>query len=121
MALSQVATGNPFQIAIGGPVSGHYAGEAAAVYIAAICSDRDDAAVYDLYGACMTVEDGIDILSRLVPDHQITTTGTLMPVSPDLSDVPIREALGDYPSIAPEEGIRPTLDAFRALVAECRF
>lgn len=120
VGLAHAAMGKPYEIAFGGPVSWLYAGEAAAAFIAAICRDGEDAPAFDLNGTCMTVEEGLEILARLLPDHQVTTAGTPLPVPPDLSDAPIRAHLGDYPSIPPADGIRMTLDAFKRLHAEGR-
>lgn len=117
VALSHVARGEPFEVAFGGPASWLYAGEAAAAFIAAICRDGEDAPVFDLNGTCMTVEDAIALLSDLAPDHGVTTTGTVLPIPADLDDAPIRAHLGDYPSIAPADGIRDTLRAFRQLAS----
>ena len=36
----------------------------------------------------------------------------------DLSDEPVRSYLGDYGSVPVEEGIRATLEAFKALLAK---
>ena len=120
VGLAHAAIGEPFQVSYGGPLSWLYAGEAAAAFIAAICKDGSDARVFDLNGTCMTVEKGIEILSDLAPDHKMSTTGDLLPVPADLSDAPIREHLGDYPSISPSDGIRWTLEMFRRLNTEGR-
>ncbi|WP_146344801.1 NAD-dependent epimerase/dehydratase family protein [Phaeobacter marinintestinus] len=118
--LAHAVRGEAFEIGLGGPISWLYAGEAAAAFIAAISQDGADAPVFDLNGACMTIEDGIEILTGLMPDHQVTTTGTLLPIPGDLDDAPIRAHVGAYPSVTPEEGIRQTLRAFRQLQAEGR-
>jgi nucleoside-diphosphate-sugar epimerase len=120
VALAHAARGEAYEIAFGGPVSWLYAGEAAAAFIAAVAREGDDARVFDLNGACISVEDGIEILSRIAPGHRVTTTGTRLPFPPDLSDAPIRDYLGDYPSIAPEEGIRATYEAFARLAGQGR-
>lgn len=120
VGVAHAAIGEPFQVSYGGPLSWLYAGEAAAAFIAVMCKDQNDAQVFDLNGTCMTVEEGVEILSDLVPEHQVSTTGTPLPVPADLSDAPIREHLGDYPSISPLEGIRWTYEAFRRLQAEGR-
>ncbi|RBI84983.1 NAD-dependent epimerase/dehydratase [Rhodosalinus halophilus] len=120
VALAHAARGEAYEIAFGGPVSWLYAGEAAAAFIAAVAREGDDARVFDLNGACISVEDGIEILSRIAPGHRVTTTGTRLPFPPDLSDGPIRDQLGDYPSIAPEEGIRATYEAFARLAGQGR-
>lgn len=120
VGLAHAAIGEPFQVSYGGPLSWLYAGEAAAAFIAVMCKDGCDARVFDLNGTCMTVEEGIEILSDLVPEHQVSTTGTPLPVPADLSDAPIREHLGTYPSISPSDGIRWTFEAFQRLQAEGR-
>ena len=120
VGVAHAAIGEPFQVSYGGPLSWLYAGEAASAFIAVMCKDQNDAQVFDLNGTCMTVEEGVEILSDLVPEHQVSTTGTPLPVPADLSDAPIREHLGDYPSISPLEGIRWTYEAFRRLQAEGR-
>ena len=38
----------------------------------------------------------------------------------NLSDAPLRAHVGDYPSVAPADGIRMTWDAFQALEAQGR-
>lgn len=120
VGVAHAAIGEPFQVSYGGPLSWLYAGEAASAFIAVMCKDQNDAQVFDLNGTCMTVEEGVEILSDLVPEHQVSTTGTPLPVPADLSDAPIREHLGDYPSISPLEGIRWTYEAFRRLQEEGR-
>lgn len=118
VALGYAARDEPFEVSYGGPLSWLYAGEAAAAFIAAICQEGEDAHVFDLNGTCMTVEQGLDILTDLAPDHKVTTTGNHLPVPADLSDAPIRAHLGDYPSISPSDGIRWTLELFRQLKAD---
>jgi len=120
VALAHAARGEPYEIAFGGPVSWLYAGESAAAFIAAVSADREGAPVFDLNGACIAVEDGIEILSRIVPGHRVTTTGAPLPFPADLDDGPIRDYLGDYPSVSPEAGIRATYEAFSTLAGQGR-
>lgn len=112
VGMAHVAMGAAFQVSYGGPISWLYAGEAAAAFIAAVCQEGSDAPAFDLNGTSMTVEDGLAILSELAPEHRMRTTGIPLPVPADLSDDPIRDHLGDYPSISPSDGIKWTLDAF---------
>ncbi len=118
VGMAHVAMGEAFQVSYGGPISWLYAGEAAAAFIAAVCNDGEEALVFDLNGTCMSVEEGLEILSKLAPDHGMTTSGTSLPVPADLSDQPIRDFLADYPSVSPTDGIKWTLDAFTKLNAE---
>ncbi len=120
VGMARAVIGTPYEIAFGGPVSWLYAGEAAAAFIAAICRGGDGAHVFDLNGSCMALEDGLGILSGLLPDHHVSTTGAPLPIPPDLSDNPVRAHVADYPSIPPEEGIRQTIQAFERLHSEGR-
>lgn len=118
VGLARVAMGDAFQVSYGGPISWLYAGETAAAFIAAVCKDGQDAPAFDLNGTCMSVEEGLTILSELAPGHRMSTAGTPLPVPADLSDAPIRDHLGDYPSISPRDGIKWTLHAFQKLHVE---
>ncbi|NDR56463.1 NAD-dependent epimerase/dehydratase family protein [Aliiruegeria sabulilitoris] len=118
VALLHAARGEAFDISFGGPVSWLYAGEAASAFIAAVAREGEGAPVFDLNGTCMSIEEGLEILSRVAPGHAVRTVGTLLPIPPDLSDAPIRAHLGAYPSVTPEEGIRTTFDAFQKLLAK---
>ena len=104
--------GDTHDIPYTGALSWLYAGEAAAAFIAAVSRDEDDAMVFDLNGQCETVENGLDILARIA--------GSAMDAPPDLSDEPLREHVGDYPSISVETGIALTHKAFVALESEGR-
>jgi len=53
-----------------------------------------------------------------VPGHRITAAGAPLAVPSDFSDEPIREHLGDFPSISPREGIQSTHRAFEMLKAQ---
>ncbi len=119
-AIAHVVRGEAFEVPYSGPVSWLYAGEAAAAFIAAVTRDGEDAPVFNLNGACQTVEEGLAQLSTLAPGHRITATGGPVPVPPDLDDAPLRAHVGDYPSIPPAAGMRATWEAFAALAAEGR-
>lgn len=120
VGIAKAIQGEPLELPYGGAISWLYAGESAAAFIAAICRDGDRAEVFDLNGSTQTIEEGLEILSELVPGHQITASGPPLPFPPDCSDAPLRALVGDYPSISPREGIRATYEAFQQLHAEGR-
>ena len=120
VGIAHAVKGEPFEIGFSGPISWLYAGEAASAFIAAVCRDGADAPVFDLNGTCIALEEGLDILSSLVPGHGVSVVGDPLPVPPDLSDDPIRAHLGEYPSISPADGIQDTWEAFKRLEAEGR-
>lgn len=115
IGIANAVLGNPHQILYTGALSWLYAGEAAAAFIAAIKRNGESAVVFDLNGRTDTVETGLEILREFVPDHEVTATGGPLPVPPDLSDVPIRRHVGDFPAISTEEGIKMTHKAFSLL------
>ena len=118
--MAAAVLGQPLEVPYTGPVSWLYAGEAAAAFIAAVARDGEDAPVFNLNGTCQTIEEGLATLTELMPGHRITCAGGPIPVPPDLSDAPLRAHVGDYPSIAPQDGIAATLRAFGQLKAEGR-
>jgi nucleoside-diphosphate-sugar epimerase len=115
IGIEQAVLGNPHIVPYSGALSWLYAGEVAAAFIAVLKRDGKDAVVFDLNGRTETVENGLEILRELIPDHQITASGAPLPIPPDLSDEPIRGHLGDFPAIPIKEGIELTQKAFSLL------
>lgn len=115
VAIAQAVMGEAYEIPFTGRASWLYAGEAAAAFIAAVSKEGKDAPVFDLNGACETIETGLLHLRKFAPDHQVTASGAPLPIPPDLSDAPLRAYVGDYPSISLEDGIRMTYRAFQVL------
>ncbi|MDE0348070.1 MAG: NAD(P)-dependent oxidoreductase [Boseongicola sp.] len=120
VGIAKAVQGKAHDIPYTGTLSWLYAGEAAAAFIAAAGRDGDDAYVFDLNGQYETVERGLEILAEIVPGHNITASGVPMAMPLDLSDEPLREHVGDYPSVAVETGIELTYRAFLGLEAEGR-
>jgi nucleoside-diphosphate-sugar epimerase len=115
IAVEQATLGYPYEMPLTGTLSWLYAGEAAAAFIAALKRDGECAMVFDLNGRTETVENGLEILRELIPDHRITASGGPLLIPPDLSDEPIRAHLGDFPTISTREGIALTQKAFSLL------
>ena len=120
VAIQAAAHGTTYEVPYAGRLSWIYAGEAAAAFIACVSEDGKGAFVFDLNGACETVENGLDILRGLAPDANVSCTGTPFPFPPDLDDGPLRAHVKEYPSIAPAQGIKATYDAFVELKKEGR-
>lgn len=120
VAIARAVLGEPYEIPYTGPISWLYAGEAAAAFIAAVSEDGEGAPVFDLNGSPATIEQGLHLLSELMPEHRITAIGGTLPVPYDLNDEPIRAHVGNYPSISPRKGIELTLKAFEWLKSQER-
>lgn len=118
VAILAAAAGKAYAVPFRGAVPFVHAGEAAAAFLKAVSTDRDDAPVFDLNGIPSTVEAKLSIIQRLVPGAEVSCTGSPLPFPADLSDAPIRGYLGDYGSISLEDGVEETLGRFRTLLAE---
>ncbi len=116
VALLAAMLGQSYEIPYSGNVSWLYAGEAAAAFIAAVSRDGEDAPVFDLNGACESVESGIALIKGLVPGADITCSGGPFPLPMDLDDGPIQAGLGGFPSSSLADGITTTHRAFAALI-----
>lgn len=119
-AIHAAACHETFEIPFTGPYSWLHAGEAASAFIAAVSRVGENAAVYDLNGPCVTVEDGINILKNLAPNVRISSAGAPFPFPPDLDETKTHANLPDYKRISVEDGIASTYRAFCQLAAEDR-
>jgi nucleoside-diphosphate-sugar epimerase len=117
VALLAAAAGKPYDIPFRGPVSWLHAGEVASAFLKAVSREHEGAPVFNINGACETVENSMALLKRLEPSARITCSGNPLPLPMDLSDDPLRAFLGDYGRVSLEEGMRGTLAAFRDLLA----
>lgn len=118
VAILAAAAGKPYTIPFRGPVSWLHAGEVASAFIKAVSADRGSAEVFDINGVPSTVEDSVQLIKKIAPDANIEIAGSALPFPMALSDQPVRGFLGDYGSIAVEEGIRQTHAAFSTLLAK---
>lgn len=116
VAILAAAAGKPYTVPFSGPVSALHAGEAASAFIRAVAEERAAADVFDLNGSPTTVERWLEVLHAQVPDAQLDLAGEPLPFPADLSDAPVRGALGDYGAVSVEEGIEQTLRQFRSLL-----
>ena len=116
-AILAAAAGRPYNIPFRGALSALHGREIAAAFIRAVAQDRTEAAVFDLNGRATSVEEWLDILTKIAPDAQITVSGAPLRFPFDISDKPIRDYLGDYGQVPLEEGMRDTYAAFQDLLA----
>jgi nucleoside-diphosphate-sugar epimerase len=117
VALLAAAAARPYEIPFRGAISWLHAGEVASAFLKAVSKPHQGSPVFDINGVPSTVERSIETIVRVVPGAQITCSGQALPFPMDLSDQPVRAFLGDYGSVGVEDGIRGTVEAFRALLA----
>ena len=106
-SIRQVSLTTPFEMPFSGKYNWLYAGEAAAAFIAAVTRDGDGAPVFDLNGACETIERAFEILKTMAPQAQISCSGPQFPFPADFDDGPLRQYLPHYPSVDVAEGVKP--------------
>lgn len=117
LAILAGVMGKSFEVPFTGTVGFIYAQEAAMAFIAAISKSQQGAHVYDLNGTPATVQQVLDIVGRECPDARLTCSGQALPFPGELSDEPLREAIGHYPAWSIERGVVDTIERFRKLVA----
>ena len=116
-AMKAALVGRPFRIRFAGATDFLFAPDCAAAFLA--CADRapDGAHVFNLHGESATVADFVDALAALLPETRewVTIDGPELPLPPELDGARIRTLLPDLPATPLAEGIRATLEHFRAL------
>jgi nucleoside-diphosphate-sugar epimerase len=111
LALAAAARGEPYRIPFGGRMQLHYAPDVAAAFVAAAREATTGAAVHDLGGASVHMDDLVAAVDAAVPDAAgtITFDGEPLPFPDELDGgfAPFRQTpLG--------VAVRDTIDRFRA-------
>ena len=117
VAMLAAVVGKPFDVPYTGPFPFLYVREVAAAFVRTVAEDRDGAPVFDLNGVPSTIEAVLDLVRRDVPEAAVSCSGPPFPFPAELSDEPIGRFLGDYSRWPLEDGVRDTIEAFRALSA----
>ena len=118
VAILAAAAGKPYSIPFTGPISWLHAGEVASAFIKAVSIERKQAAVFDINGSASTVDKSLQLIRKVAPNCQIQASGDSLPFPMELSDLPVRQFLGDYGKMEIEEGIRVTYERFKTLLAK---
>jgi len=119
-AAKAAVLGRPFTIRFGGSTDVLYVADAAAAFIA--CADRgpEGAHVFNLHGDCVAVTRFVELIDANLPAGDrghVTIEGPPLPIAANMDDSAIQERVGDLPSTPLVEGVRETMDRFRALRA----
>ena len=118
VAILAAAASSPYTIPFRGPISWLHAGEVASAFIRAVAKERGGAPVFDINGVSSTVEQSLEVLKRVAPGMQVSSSGDALPFPMDLSDEPVRAYLGNYGKVPLEPGIRGTYEAFQSLLSK---
>jgi len=122
-AIKSAVIGRPFRIRFSGVTDFIYTADTAAAFIA--CADRapDGAHVFNLHGDARDVSDAVAILEQEIGPAArglVSIDGPGIPMPPSLDDSALRAVIADLPSTPLEQGIRETVQRFRALEAAGR-
>src|SRR5690606_32809637 len=109
----------PYHINIGGTALFQHADDVAKAFIAAARAKIDGAPVYNLGGTKASMADVVAAIEAVVPEMRgkITYGDTAIPVPEDVDGQPFEEAAGPIGWRPFGEGVRETIEAFRAAVA----
>lgn len=122
-AMKAAALGRPFHIGFSGATDFHYAADTAAAFVAAADRAPDGAHVFNLHGDSVDVVRVVELIEAELPEGRrgrITAGGPPIPIPPALDGRAIATVLGELPATPLEEGVRATIEGFRALDREGR-
>ncbi|HEY65512.1 MAG TPA: NAD-dependent epimerase/dehydratase family protein [Caldilineae bacterium] len=119
-AIVAALLGRPFQIGFGGRTDMQYVEDVARIFIACAAAPYEGAAVFNLRGEVVSVEDIIEAIDAAVPGARrlITHSGQQIPIAPSLDDHGLRELLSEVPHTPLREGVACTAERFRYLLQE---
>jgi len=117
-AMLAAAAGRPFTIPFTGALNFQYVGEVADIFIRAAEAEigADQSPVFDLMGAKAEVADIVAELRRVEPSAKIACEGASLPFPAEFDDRPLRQTVGEWPTIPLRDGIARSVETFRRLL-----
>ena len=116
VAMIAAAAGRPYHVNFGGSYQFQFVDDAAKAFLRAARATFHGAAVYNIGGSTFGVGEIIACIERNEPDARgrITFEDRPLPFPEAFDSRPIIEALGAHPETLLEDGVRRTLDVYRA-------
>ncbi len=116
IAMIAAAAGRPYHVNFNGRYQFQFADDAARAFIRAVRAPFEGAAVYNLSGSAFGVEEIVGFIEATEPGARCRITIGDRPLAlPEAFDGrPIVEALGSSAETPLEEGVRRTIDCYRA-------
>ncbi len=112
------AVGRPYHISFGGTVVYQYAADAAAVFIRAarVAATCPGAPVFNMGGSTVSMTEMIAAIEAAAPDMtgKITFAPAGLSLPEQIDGRPLEDAVGPTPWIPLPEGVRQTIEMFRA-------
>jgi nucleoside-diphosphate-sugar epimerase len=121
-AMAAAAFGRPYKISFGGAAVYQYANDAADVFIRSARAAVDGAPVFNLGGSSASMSAIVAAITAAVPemDGKITFEPALLPNPEDVDSSALDAAIGPTNWISLVEGVRRTIEHFRAAAAAGR-
>jgi nucleoside-diphosphate-sugar epimerase len=119
-AMLAAAAGKPFAISFGGRMQFHLASDVALQFIEAAVNPLDGAYGFNMGTEPVTVAEVVEIIRAARPDAQIDSAETKLPFPEGFDDSQLRQHFDHIYETPLEEGIRQTIAAFEARLADGR-
>lgn len=122
LAMIAATAGRPYHIDFGGRYQFQFAQDVAHAFIAAARSDRHGADVFSIPGPLIDVDDVVRAIADAVPasNGSISHGDRVLPFPSGFDGVALEAALGAQRITPLGEGVRATIDAYRAAFAAGR-
>jgi nucleoside-diphosphate-sugar epimerase len=116
LAMIAAAAGRPYHVNFGGSYQFQFVDDVARAFIAAARAAQPGAAAYSLGGSAFGVDEILRGIEAQAPVSRgrLTHDDRLLPFPAAFDGGPVAEALGLQAETPLEEGIRLTIDAYRA-------
>jgi nucleoside-diphosphate-sugar epimerase len=115
-AMLAAASGRSYQIAFGGRSAYQYVRDVARIFIEAARKPLAGAEVFNVRGAVVSMAEMVAAIEAAAPGAagKITYAGAPLPFPAEVDDARLRGALGAIPETALQEGVRETVEIFKA-------
>ncbi len=116
LAMIAAAGGRPYHVDFGGSYQFQFVEDVAAAFIAAARAERPGADVFSIGGPRIGVEEIVEIIAGLEPGSRgrITFGDRILPFPAAFDGGPLDAALGEQPVTDLGEGVRRTIETYRA-------
>jgi nucleoside-diphosphate-sugar epimerase len=121
-AMAAAAHGEGFHIAYGGRSHLQFVEDVARNFVAAARADHEGAGVYNLQGSVVDMGEVVAAIEAAVPEvaGRVSRADTPLPFPPEVDATAFERAVGRPAQTSLEDGVRRTVERFRALSATGR-
>ncbi|HEY3333886.1 MAG TPA: NAD-dependent epimerase/dehydratase family protein [Candidatus Limnocylindrales bacterium] len=122
LAMIAAAGGRPFHVDFDGSYQFQFVEDVAAAFVAAARSDRPGAQVFSIGGPRIAVGEMVRLIEDIEPSARgrITHGDRILPFPAAFDGAPLEAALGRQPLTPVAEGVRRTIETYRAALGDGR-